>query len=199
MIAQLGRLHPEELGVIARTSVMGYKHSDQRLDQIGHDLSVQYVLENSLRGSGDHLRVTVQLLQVKDQSHLWAQDYDYRPRDILRLEDDVAKAVAREVQIRLTPQQQADLTRARPVNPEAFDAYIEGRFFFDRDNNGDLRRALSDYEQAIKLDSSYALAWVGLSRARFRQADRGFVTPKEGKRHAREAVEQALDLDPNLA
>src|SRR5258708_9428840 len=109
MIAQLGRLHPEELGVIARTSVMGYKHSDQRLDQIGRDLSVQYVLENSLRGSGDHLRVTVQLLQVKDQSHLWAQDYDYRPRDILSLEDDVATAAAREVQIRLTPQQQADL------------------------------------------------------------------------------------------
>lgn len=199
MISQLGRLHPEQLGVIGRTSVMGYKHSDQRLDQIGRELSVQYVLENSLRGSGDHLRVTVQLLQVKDQTHLWAQDYDYRPRDILSLEDDVARAVAREIQIRLTPQQQADLTRVRPVNPEALDAYMEGRFFFDRDNNGDLKRAVSDYEQAIKLDSSYALAWVGLSRAHFRQADNGFVTPKEGQRKAREAVEQALALDPNLA
>src|SRR5438034_4937747 len=74
MISQLGRLHPEQLGVIGRTSVMGYKHSDQRLDQIGRELSVQYVLENSLRGSGDHLRVTVQLLQVRDQTHLWAQE-----------------------------------------------------------------------------------------------------------------------------
>src|SRR5437773_2147820 len=190
MISQLGRLHPEQLGVIGRTSVMGYKHSDQRLDQIGRELSVQYVLENSLRGSGDHLRVTVQLLQVRDQTHLWAQDYDYRPRDILSLEDDVARAVAREIQIRLTPEQQADLTRVRPVNPQAFDAYMEGRFFFDRDNNGDLKRAVSDYEQAIKLDSSYALAWVGLSRAHFRQADNGFVTPKEGQRKAREAVER---------
>ena len=170
MIAQLSRLHPEQLGVIARTSVMGYKHGDQRLDQIGRDLSVQYVLENSLRGSGDHLRVTVQLLQVKDQSHLWAQDYDYRPRDILSLEDDVAKSVAREIQIRLTAQQQIDLTRVHPVNPGAFEAYMEGRFFFDRDNNGDLNRAASYYEQAIKLDSSYAVAWVGLSRALFRQA-----------------------------
>jgi len=129
---------------------MGYKHGDQRLDQIGRDLSVQYVLENSLRGSGDHLRVTVQLLQVNDQSHLWAQDYDYRPRDILSLEDDVAKAVAREIQIRLTPQQQADLRRLRPVNAEAFDAYMEGRFFLDRDSAGDLNRAVSYYEQAIK-------------------------------------------------
>src|SRR5260370_37860816 len=79
-IAQLGRLHPEQLGVIARTSVMGYKHGDQRLDQIGRDLAAQYVLENSLRGSGDHLRVTVQLLQAKDQNHLSAQDYDYGTR-----------------------------------------------------------------------------------------------------------------------
>ncbi len=199
MIAQLGRLHPEQLGVIARTSVMGYKRSDQRLDQIGRDLSVQYVLENSLRGSGDHLRVTVQLLQVKDQSHLWSQDYDYRPRDILSLEDDVARAVAREVQIRLTPQQQADLTRLRPVNPEAFEAYLEGHYFYERGGNGDLNRALGYYEQAIKLDSSYAPAWVGLSRARFSQADRDFAPHEEREREAREAVEQALALDPNLA
>jgi len=89
------------------------------LDQIGRDLSVQYVLENSLRGSGDHLRVTVQLIRVMDQSHLWAQDYDYRPRDILSLEDDVAKAVAQEIQIRLTQKQQANLTLVRPVNPES--------------------------------------------------------------------------------
>src|SRR6267378_2949438 len=199
MISQLSRLQPEQLGVIARTSVMGYKHSDQRLDQIGHDLSVQYVLENSLRGNGDRLRITVQLLQVKDQSHLWTQDFDYRPRDILSLEDDVAKAVAHEIQIRLTPQQQADLTRLHPLNAEAFDAYIEGRFFLDRDNDGDLSRAASYYEQAIKLDSSYAPAWVGLSRARFRQADRGSVPLSEGLRRARETAARALALDPNLA
>jgi TolB-like protein/DNA-binding winged helix-turn-helix (wHTH) protein/Flp pilus assembly protein TadD len=198
MIAQLSRLHPEQLGVIARTSVMGYKHSDQRLDQIGRDLSVQYVLENSLRGNGDRLRITVQLLQVKDQSHVWAQDFDYRHRDILSLEDDVAKAVVREIQIRLTPQQQADLTRLRPINAEAFDAYMEGRYFLNRDNDGDLNRAVSYYEQAIKLDSNYAPAWVGLSRARFRQADRGFIPHEEGQRQAREAAEQALALDPSL-
>jgi len=198
MIAQLSRLHPEQLGVIARTSVMGYKHSDQRLDQIGRDLSVQYVLENSLRGNRDRLRITVQLLQVKDQSHLWVQDFDYHPRDILSLEDDVAKAVAREIQIRLTPQQQTDLTRLRPVNAEAFDAYMEGRFFLDRDNDRDLNRAASYYEQAINLDSNYAPAWVGLSRARFRQADRGFIPHEEGQRQSREAAEQALALDPSL-
>ena len=93
-ISQLGRLDPEQLGVIARTSVMGYKHKDERLDQIGRDLSVQYVLENSLRESGNHIRLTAQLIQVKDQTHLWSQDYDYPAKDILNVEDDVAKAVA---------------------------------------------------------------------------------------------------------
>jgi DNA-binding winged helix-turn-helix (wHTH) protein/TolB-like protein len=80
-ISLLGRLNPEQLGVIARTSVMGYKHKDERLDQIGRDLSVQYVLENSFRESGDHIRLTAQLIQVKDQTHLWSQDYDYPAKD----------------------------------------------------------------------------------------------------------------------
>ena len=96
-ISQLGRLNPQELGVIARTSVMGYKHKDERLDQIGRDLSVQYVLENSLRESEDHMRLTAQLIQVKDQTHLWSHDYDYPAKDILNVEDDVAKAAARAV------------------------------------------------------------------------------------------------------
>jgi TolB-like protein/DNA-binding winged helix-turn-helix (wHTH) protein len=199
MISQVGRLHPEQLGVIARTSVMGYKNSAQRLDQIGRELSVQYVLENSIRGSRDHVRITVQLLQVKDQSLLWAQDYDYRPRDIVSLEDDVARAVAREIQLRLTPKLQADLTRVRPVNPEAFEAYLEGRYFFERYDNGDVDRAIKYYEQAINLDSSYALAWVGLSRARNRQAENGSVPTEMGHQRAREAAQRALVLDPNLA
>src|SRR6202011_1118861 len=121
-ISQLGRLNPEQLGVIARTSVMGYKHKDERLDQIGRDLSVQYVLENSLRESGDHLRLTAQLIQVKDQTHLWSQDFDYAAKDTLNVEDEVAKAVAREIRVRLTSQRRAELAQSRPVNPEAFDA-----------------------------------------------------------------------------
>jgi TolB-like protein len=122
MISQSGRLNPEQLGVIARTSVMGYKHKDVRLDQIGRDLSVQYVVENSLRESGNHIRLTAQLIQVKDQTHLWSQEYDYPVKDFLTVEDDVAKAVAREIRVRLTSKQQAELAQSHPVNPEAFDA-----------------------------------------------------------------------------
>jgi len=199
-ISQLGRLNPEQLGVIARTSVMGYKHKDERLDQIGRDLSVQYVLENSLRENGTHLRLTAQLIQVKDQTHLWSQDYNYSVKDILGIEDDVAKAVAHEVQLRLTAsQQQAELTQSHTGNPEAFDAYLQGYYFFQRNTDKDTDMAAKYFERATQLDPSYALAWVGLSRARNWQAVRGLIPSEEGHRLAREAVERALALNPNLA
>ena len=198
-ISQLGRLNPEQLGVIARTSVMGYKHKDERLDQIGRDLSVQYVLENSLRMSGNQIRLTAQLIQVKDQTHLWSQDYDYPLKDVITVEDEVAKSVARQIQLRLTSQQQEDLTRPRPVNPDAFDAYLQGYYFFGRNTSKDTDMAARFYERATQLDPSYALAWVGLSRARYRQANVGDVPNGEGQRLAQEAVERALVLDPNLA
>jgi len=177
---------------------MGYKHSEERLDQIGCDLAVQYVLENSLREGGDQMRITVKLLQVKDQSHLWSQDYDYPSIDILNVEDEVAKAVAREIQLRLTSQQQAELSRPRPINPGAFDAYMQGYYFFERNTNKDADLAAKYYERATQLDPGYALAWVGLSRARYWQANKGLVPTDEGQRLAREAVERALALDPNL-
>jgi TolB-like protein/lipopolysaccharide biosynthesis regulator YciM len=198
-ISQLGRLNPEQLGVIARTSVMGYKHKDERLDQIGRDLSVPYVLENSLRENGDRIRLTTQLIQVKDQSQLWSQDYDYPAKDILNVEDDVAKAVAQQIRLRLTSKNQADLAQSHPANPEAFDAYLQGHYYFERDTDKDTEMAAKYYERATQLDPSYALAWVGLSRARKWQGVMGLIPTEEGNRAAREAVERALALNPNLA
>ena len=198
-ISQLGRLNPEQLGVIARTSVMGYKHGDVRLDQVGRDLSVQYVLENSLRESGDHLRLTAQLIQVKDQTHLWSQDYDYAAKDTLNVEDEVAKAVAREIRVRLISQQQTDLVQPRTVNPDAFDAYLHGYYFFQRGSDKDADMAAKQFERATQLDPSYALAWAWLSRTRNWQANDGLIPMEEGRRLAREAVERALSLNPNLA
>ena len=199
MISQLGRLNPEQLGVIARTSVMGYKHKDVRLDQIGRDLSVQYVLENSLRESGDHLRLTAQLIQVRDQTHLWSQDYDYAAKDSLNVEDELANAVGREIRVRLISQQQEDLARSRPVNPEAFDAYLRGYHFFEGNTDKDADMAAKYFERATQLDPSYALGWAWLSRARNWQANEGLIPMEEGRRLAREAVERALSLNPNLA
>src|SRR5882724_11029372 len=198
-ISHLGRLNPEQLGVIARTSVMGYKHKDERLDQIGRELSVQYVLESSLRESGSRTRITAQLIQVKDQTHLWSQDYDYLAKDILNVQEDVAKAVAREIRLRLSSQKEADLARSRPVNPDAFDAYLKGYYFFQRNTDKDTEMAAKYYERATQLDPSYALAWAGLSRVRNWQVNVGLIPAEAGHRLAREAVERALALNPNLA
>jgi tetratricopeptide (TPR) repeat protein len=136
---------------------------------------------------------------VKDQTHLWAQDYDYQAKDILNVQDDVAKAVAHEIRVRLTSKQQAELAQSHPVNPEAFDAYLQGYYHFERDTAKDTDMAARYYERATQLDPSYALAWVGLSRARNWQVNMSLMPIEEGHRLAREAVERALALNPNLA
>ena len=198
-ISQLGRLNPEQLDVIARTSVMEYKHKPARLDQIGRDLSVQYVLENSLRKSGDQMRITSQLVRVRDQSHLWSHDYDYGAQDVFTVQEQVARAVGREIQLRLTAQREAELARSLPVKPEAFDAYLQVRYFFQRNTDNDTNMAARYYERATQLDPSYAPAWVGLSRTRHWQAVQRLIPAEEGNRLAWETVERALSLNPNLA
>jgi len=198
-ISHLGRISPEQLGVIARTSVMGYKHKDERLDQIARDLSVEYVLENSLRESGNHIRLTAQLIQVKDQAHVWSQDYDYSMKDILNIEDEVAKALAHEIRLRLTSQQHAEPAQSYSPNPEAFDAYLHGYYFFERNTEKEADTAAKYFEQATQLDPSYALAWVWLSRTRNRQVNVLLIPAEEGHRLAREAVERALALNSKLA
>lgn len=145
------------------------------------------------------MRITAQLLQVRDQSHLWSQDYDYPAKDILNVEDDVAKAVAREIQLRLTSQEKAELARPRPVNPEAFDAYLQGYYFFQRNTVQDTDMAAKYFERATQLDPDYALAWVWLSRTRNWQAEVGLIPVEQGRRLSHEAIERALALDPNLA
>jgi DNA-binding winged helix-turn-helix (wHTH) protein/TolB-like protein/Tfp pilus assembly protein PilF len=198
-ISEIALLSPDQLGVIPRSSVMGYKHKDERLDQIGRNLSVQYVLENSLHQNGNHLRLTAQLIQIKNKTPLWSREFDYAATDILNIEDEVAKTVAREIGMRLTSRQQPELAQARPVNPEAFDAYLQGHYYFERDTEKDANMAAKYFERATQLDPSYALAWVGLSRARNWQSITGLVPSESGHRSAREAVERALTLNPNLA
>ena len=198
-ISQLSRLNPEQLGVIARTSVVGYKHKNVRLDQIGRDLSVQYVLKNSLRASGNRLQLTAQLIEVKDQNPLWSKAYDYSGKDILNVKRELAMGVAQKFQIHLTSQRQEELARTRSVNAEAYDAFMKGYYFFQRGaDDKDTNMAATYFERATRLDPSYAPAWVGLSRARYWQANTGLVPTQEGQQLARDAVERALSLDPNL-
>jgi TolB-like protein/DNA-binding winged helix-turn-helix (wHTH) protein len=199
LIAQLGRLQPEQLGVIARTSVMGYKHTDKRLDQIGRELSVQYVLESSFRRSADRLRLTVQLVRVNDQSHLWAEHYDRRVQDTLALQDDVARAIAREIQIRLTRQQQADLARHRAIDPVAHESYLRGRYFWNKRTELGFRKAIEYFHLAIAKDPANAEAYAGLADAYLLLSGYGFEAQPEALPKAKAAALKATEIDNRLA
>src|SRR5262249_32329383 len=199
LIAQLGRLHPENLGVISRTSVMGYKHGDKRLDQIGRELSVQYVLEGSLRKSAARLRLTVQLVRVEDQAHLWAENYDRRVQDILAVQDDVARAVAREIQLHLTQQQQTDLTEHRTVDPVAYESYLKGRFFWNKRTELGFRKAIEYFQVAIAKDPTHAQAYAGLADSYLLLSGYGFEPQEKALPEAKAAAVKAIALDNRLA
>jgi TolB-like protein/Tfp pilus assembly protein PilF len=201
MITQLGRLHPERLGVIARTSAMQYKNTGKRTDQIGSELGVAYLLEGSLRRVGERVRVSAQLIQVRDQTHLWAESYERDLRDILGLQGEVAQAIAREIDLKLTPQQQARVAHARPMDRQAYELYLKGRYFWNKRSEEGYTRAIRYFEQAIAQDPAYAQAHAGLADA---YALLGSMPNAELPRsqampRARAAALKAIELDDSLA
>jgi TolB-like protein/cytochrome c-type biogenesis protein CcmH/NrfG len=197
MITQLGRLDPERLGVIAETSsklVAGKPIAD-----VGHTLDVQYALEGSVRRGGNQVRIDVQLIQVSDQTHLWADSYTGDIGDILRVQDEVAAAVASHIRVALpvgAPGVNGAKGTARAVNSEAYDAYLRGRFYWT--NRGDLHKSIDAYLQAINKEPDYALAYAGLASAYalLGQVPYDDTPPVDAKPKARQAAERALQLDP---
>jgi TolB-like protein/DNA-binding winged helix-turn-helix (wHTH) protein/Tfp pilus assembly protein PilF len=196
LITQLSRLDPPQLGVIASTSVMPYKRGDKGLDRIGRELSVEYVLEGSFRRAGGRLRITTQLSRLQDQSHVWAEEYDRSIQDILTVQDEVGVAVAREIQLRLTPQQRAG--RARPIDPETHEAYLKGRFFFNNRNAEGLKKAVEYFQLAIAKDTNYAAAYAGLADAYLGVGYYGLERQNDILPLAKAAALRAIALDPNL-
>jgi TolB-like protein/DNA-binding winged helix-turn-helix (wHTH) protein len=197
-IARLGGLQTERLGVIARTSVMGYKHGDKRLDQIGRELDVQYVLEGSVRRERNRLRITAQLIQVKDQSHLWVQEYDRSLQDIIALQDDVAAGVTQEIQARWAIELRNHPLRHQPANPEAYDAYLKGRYSLNRRTEAGLHNALGYFHAATDADPGYALAYAGLADCYILMVSNYDISPEAPVLQARTAANKALALDPGL-
>jgi TolB-like protein/DNA-binding winged helix-turn-helix (wHTH) protein/Flp pilus assembly protein TadD len=197
MITRLGGLQPERLGVIARTSVMGYKHGDQRLDQVGRELGVQYILEGSVQRDRNRMRITGQLIQVKDQSHLWAREYDRSLKDIFALQDDVAAAVSQEIQWRLGLEPRNRPAPKHPVTREAYDAYLKGRYSLNRRTAEGLHHAEKFFHAAIAADPTYALAYSGLAESYLLMAANG-SSLQAVSLQARTAARKALTLDPTL-
>ena len=201
MITRLGSLDPEHLGVIAAASSNAV--AGKPIAEIGRALDVQYALEGTVRRNANRVRIDVQLIQVSDQTHLWADSYDRNLDDILRVQDDVGTAVADKIRLALKPSpenvREVAAAAKHSVNSEAYDAYIWGRFYWT--NRGDLYKSIEAYQQAVQKDPEYALAYAGLATAYafLGQAPNDNIPPSEAMPKARDAAEHALQLDPQLA
>lgn len=199
MITQLGRMNPERLGVIARTSAMRYKNCGKAIQQIGRELGVPYVLEGSVRRAGHRVRVTAQLIQVADETHLWASTYDRDLGDVLALQNDVACAIADEIRIKLTPQERARLGSARAVNPQAYEACLKGRYLWNMRTRAALHKAAVYFEKAVAMDPTYAAGYAGLADSYLTLFDYNYLPPGEASTRANAAARRALEIDETLA
>ena len=198
MISQLARLSPDRLGVIARTSAMQYKSTNKSVQQVGRELGVSHLLEGSVRRSGDRVRITAQLVRVSDETHLWAEGYERSLHDILTLQGEVARAIAREIQIKLTLHQQTRLDSTASLDPQAHEAYLKGRHLWNRRTEDGMRKSITLYEEAIRQHPEYAMAYAGVADSYVMLACRGMAPAKETFRKAKAAARKALDLDCEL-
>jgi len=199
MISQLGHLQPGKLGVIARTSAMLYKGTRKTVRQIGEELGADYVLEGSVRKEGDRVRITAQLIQVTDQGHLWGETFDREMSGILQLQGEVAQAIAGRIRLTLGTGASGPVALARPVNPAAYEAYLQGRFYWNKLTAESLAAATQYFERATELDPTYGPAYLGLSDSyRLRGSWWGDLAPTLAFPLAKQAAEKALSLDPSL-
>jgi TolB-like protein/Flp pilus assembly protein TadD len=189
------------LRVISRTSVMVYKGARKPLPQIARELNVDSVVEGSVQRFGDQVRITAQLIQAPADKHLWAESYEGNLRDALTLQKKVARAIAEQVRVEVTPQEQAVLKKATVVNPEAYNSYLKGRYFWNKRTADGLKVALAYFNQAIDEDPKYATAYSGLADTYALLGDwqYGVMTPKEALPKAKAAAMKALQLDDGLS
>jgi TolB-like protein/DNA-binding winged helix-turn-helix (wHTH) protein/Flp pilus assembly protein TadD len=198
LIADLGQI--SALRVISRTSVMAYKHARKPLPQIARELSVDAVVEGTVLRSGDQVRITAQLIEASSDKHLWSQSYEGELRDTLALQNQVARAIADQIRISLNPQEQAELKTVKVVNPNAYESYLKGRYFWNKRTADGLKVALAYFNQAIEEDPKYAQAYSGLADTYALLGDWQYavMTPKEALPKAKAAAIKALELDSAL-
>jgi TolB-like protein/DNA-binding winged helix-turn-helix (wHTH) protein/Tfp pilus assembly protein PilF len=203
MIAQFGQVDPEHLGVIARTSVMHYKNNQKALDQIGRELAVQYVLEGSVRRDGDKVRVTAQLIDMKNQTPMWSRQYDRELSGLLALQGEIAQEIAEEIQLTLgSGHRVLAFDRKPPVPPnsyEAYDLYLKGRYFWNKRTKEGFQQAAEYFQQSVTKDPNYARAYAGLADTFALMGTWNLVPQKEFMPRARAAAVRALEIDETLA
>ena len=197
LITNLGKIGA--LRVISRTSVMQYKQTKKPLPTIAQELNVEAVVEGSVLRSGKRVRITAQLIDAKAERHLWAESYERNLGDILGLQSEVAEAIARQVRAKLTPQEKTRLASAPPVNPEAYEACLQGRYHLTRYTGDDVKKAMECFRFAIEKDSAYAMGYVGLAKSYNLLPYFAPVPPKEAFPQAKRIATQALRLDETSA
>jgi TolB-like protein/DNA-binding winged helix-turn-helix (wHTH) protein len=199
MITQLGKLDPERLGVIARTSAMLYKSVKKSTPQICHELGVDYILEGSVRRADNRARMTAQLIQCSDQTHLWGDSFERDIVNILALQADVAGQIAQRIDLQLTPQQQRSSKNVKLVIPEAYYSYLQGRFYSNQLTEDGLKKGIGYLEQAMHADSDYAAADAALADAYLLLGVFEYWPPQMAFPKAKAAASKALEIDPNSA
>jgi len=201
MIAQLGRLDPKELGVIARTSVMHYQHSSEKVDQIGSELDVQYVLEGSVRRDSQKVRINAELIEVDGQRQLWAQQYDRELTNLLVVQAEIAREISDSIQQTLGSPQHSEPIRTPTLTPQAYQAYdlcLKGLYFWNKRTGQGLQQAIVYFQQAIAIDPNYAPAFAGLSNTYALMPGYMLAPAAEYMPKAREAAVRALQTDDEL-
>lgn len=198
-IATLGQIDPEHFSVIGRTSVMSYKRTTRTLAEIGRELSASYLIESSLRAEGNRLRVTSKLIRVCDQLQIWSASFDSEPDSLLNLQRELSIAIAEQVRLRLSPARLAALANRQTHNPEAYDLYLRGRFYWNQFTPPTTRRAIECFTRASALDPDYSLAWSGLTDALCSSPVTGDAPPLLILPLARNAADHAVRSDPALA
>jgi TolB-like protein/DNA-binding winged helix-turn-helix (wHTH) protein/Flp pilus assembly protein TadD len=197
LITELGNI--SALRVIGRTSVMGYKGSDKPIRDIARELKVDALLESSVLRSGNRVQINARLVDGSSERILWEEAYKRDMGDILILSSTVAREVAREVRIKLTPQEQQRLANTREVNPEAYQAYLRGRYLLNKRTGDDIRKGIDYFEQALKIDPKYAPAYAGTALSYVQLEYYGPVPVGTSKVKVREAARKAVALDESLA
>jgi TolB-like protein/Tfp pilus assembly protein PilF len=200
MIAHLSRLNPERLGVIARTSAMQFKNTQKDIRLIGQELGVQFVLEGSIRRAGNRVRITAQLIQVSDQTHLWAETYDRGLKDVLAIQKDVAERIARSLAFELVPEHRA-LAPRRSIrsNTEAYELYLRGRYYLNQRVEQSCLKAVDYFDEALLKYPAYAPAYAGLADAYTVIGFYGAIPPKAAFEKAKIAARTSVQLDDNLS
>ncbi len=198
-IATIGQIDPDHFSVIGRTSVMSYKRTTKTLADIGRELDATYLIESSLRTEGDRLRITSKLIRVRDQLQIWSASYDSEPSSLLTFQRELGTAIAEQVRLRLSPARLNALANRHTQNPEAYDLYLRGRFYWNQFTALTTRRAIEYFTRATAIDPDYALAWSGLADAFSSSPVTGDADPLTILPRARDSANNAVRSDPELA